>query len=107
MPEFTRISLREALTNVETLDGDHSLHLPQNIALWTADCLAIVEDPDAFEAYDAWDNPCEMAAIGYRYVLQCDDLKSISENLRETHPAPTYEQLFEAFIFYFENDAFI
>lgn len=99
--------LYDVLVNAESLPWNESLYLPEDSSAWNSTTEVIIESADAFDEYDETDNPVAMANMGYAYTLSCSDLISISKNLKEKHPAPAFEKLFEAFEFYLDNDAFL
>lgn len=102
-----KLTLSEVFRGAENLDWKDALYLPKDKSLWGLSCEAIMENPDSFSDYDSDDNPVEMAEIGYRYVILCDDITSICANLSEQIGSPSEELMYEALMFYLEHDAFI
>lgn len=84
-----------------------ALYLPNDQKHWSKDCEAIIANPYLFEEYDNDENPVELSNIEYRYVLLCDDLASIASKLREQGVEPTLDLMYDAFIFYLNNDTFL
>ncbi|NVJ11099.1 hypothetical protein HUW63_38680 [Myxococcus sp. AM001] len=99
-----RKNFSNVLMNTETLDWREALYLPKDKSLWGNSCEAIIANPDD---YDNDDNPVELSNIGYRYVLLCDDLTSIVSNIREQGVTPDEGLIYDAFIYYLENDALL
>lgn len=102
-----KLKLSDVLLNANELPWNESLYLPENSSTWNNSTEAIIESADAFEEHDESDNPVDMSKIGYAHILSCSDVTSISNNLKENKPNPSLEDLFEAFEFYLDNDAFI
>lgn len=107
MNNMNKTKLHDVLMSTERLHWRDALYLPKEKNLWSKDCEAIIANPDLFEEYDNDDNPVELSKIGYRYVLLCDDLASVASNLREQGVEPTLDLMYDAFIFYLNNDAFL
>lgn len=102
-----RMSFSDVLMKPETLDWREALYLPKDKRLWTMSCEAIIANPDDFVDYDNEEDPVELSGIGYRYILLCDDIASIVSNVREQGIALDESVLYDAFIYYLENDAFL
>ncbi len=86
-------------------------HQPWNFALflppekpWSLDsrCMTLdADDCDEDEVYP------EAAARGLSYVIGIQDVQSIVENARQQKPEAEADDLFQAFTYYLNNDAFI
>ncbi|KTC09872.1 hypothetical protein AO391_25080 [Pseudomonas marginalis ICMP 9505] len=105
--KMKKIKFSEILSDAESLNWEDALYLPKDKEKWGLNCDAIIENPDNFEDYDTDDTPIEISKINFRYVLLCDDLLSIIINLREQTTSFDLNMAYQAFIYYFENDAFI
>lgn len=101
------LSLIDVFLKLEGLSWRDALYLPMDKGLWGNNCEAIIANPDDFDDYDNDDNPVELSNIGYRYVLLCDDLTSIVSNIREQGVTPNMGLIYDAFIYYLDNDAFL
>ncbi len=101
------MSLFDVFLRRGDLSWRDALYLPRDKSLWGKSCEAIIAYPDDFDDYDNEDNPVELSNIGYRYDLLCDDLASIVNNTREQGATPDEGLIYDAFIYYLENDAFL
>lgn len=99
-------TLIEILRSTQKFDLDNALYLERKP--WSASSQALVLDPDDVEeALDPDSDPKEAKDFGMKYAIMMQDLDDICENLKSQVSSPTDDQLFQAFIYYMENDAFI
>ncbi|KUI96673.1 MULTISPECIES: DUF7716 domain-containing protein [Vibrio] len=99
--------LRDVLSNSENIDWRLALYLPKDVSSWSLDTLVIIEDPDDVDSDDEDEDPIAVKDAGYRYVLGIQTIQSIVNNLKMQKNNIRDGDLFKAFIYYFENDAFI
>jgi hypothetical protein len=98
------VRLRDVLRNVDTLPWDHGVYLPAN-GQWGESSPAAVLDPD--DASDDEEEPAFAQAHGLRYALDISTLQDIVANAREQQQDMDLSGLLRAFLYYYENDAFI
>ncbi|CAI2160475.1 Uncharacterised protein [Serratia fonticola] len=101
------LKLAEVLDNPEGIDWRHALYLPSNKETWNINVLALVMDPDDVDSDEPDADPEEVKKMGYMYVLTMQDVNSVVENIREQKNIISSEELYEALMFYYRNDAFI
>lgn len=106
MTDIAKVKLGYFLINSIDYDWRTALYLPKEREHWDLETIAIVANPDDFEEYDDTDNPIDMSNIGYTYVLLSDDVTSIFEYYNNGKDNYTESDIFTAFLFYLENDAF-
>lgn len=96
--------LGRVLENAETYESRESIFLPMDEA-WGVKTPTVVADLDeiddpASEAVNANDRT-------YEYALGLDTLVDVVVNAQQQIEHPTVEQLLQAFLYYYDNDAFI
>lgn len=97
------VNVRQILQAPEEHSG--WLYLPES--QWTLDTQGIFAEYDK-DADPADDPRPEVAKInGWQEVLDSDSIEDIVANAKDQLDSLTLEQLFDAFVYYFENDAFI
>ena len=100
-----KITLREILSNPEDLP-ETWLYLPQE--KWNLDTKGVFSE-------DSWDYPLdsdeylpvEVKKYGWIEVLDKASIEDITSYTKNQLANPTLEQLLEAMIFYYKNDAFL
>jgi hypothetical protein len=92
-----KASLKEVLLKANELPWDHDLYLNQgdNISI---DSPAIVINDDEVESIEL---------ENMKYIIGISSIQGVVENIRQQVNSPNLNQLFEAFEYYIENDAFI
>lgn len=97
------ISIREVLQEPEMHSG--WLYLPEQP--WTLETqgVFVVDDKDVDPDEDLV--PAIVQENNWQEVLDSDTIEDVVENAKAQVVSPTVSQLFEAFIYYVENDAFI
>jgi hypothetical protein len=98
------IPLREALTLAETSPYDAALFLPGD-ADWALDTPCAILAVDPFDDGEA--DPQFARQRGLRRALSVAQVQDIVANAREQIAEPKPEQLLTAFLFYYDQDAFI
>jgi len=96
--------LREAFAHVEAYSSSESLFLPMD-EVWTLDTAAVVANLDEVGHLDS--ESIEMKGRRYEYALGFDTLKDIVANAEHQTPDLKLEQLLEAFLYYYDHDAFV
>ncbi|WP_409309263.1 hypothetical protein [Pectobacterium sp. B1J-3] len=100
-------NLRETLRDVANIDWQLALYLPKDISVWDLDSLVMIEDPDDIDSDDPDEDPEIVKNAGYRYVMSIQSVQSVVNNVKQQRETTLEEDLFNAFMFYFEHDAFI
>lgn len=100
-------NLKDVLNNANNIDWFLALYLPKDISSWSLDSLVIIDDPDDVDSDDPDEDPSAVKDAGYRYVLGMQTIQSIVNNLSLQKSNITDNDLFIAFMYFFENDAFI
>lgn len=103
------VSIRDVLFNVEANPGGW-FYLPPNMEEWTLDTLGVFSldsrdfPPDSDEYL-----PVQAKENGWIETLDNGTIEEIVENaqIQSGNNLLSDEQLFAAFVFYVENDAFI
>ena len=97
------MTLREVLLRAEQLPWNRHLFLPENQP-WS------LESPCAVLNLDEEKNPDDPPVVrknGLRYALGVHDVQQVVSNARQQMLSPTVAQLLQAFLFYYDNDAFV
>jgi hypothetical protein len=97
-------SVRKVLSDAESLRWSDALYLRLN-EKWNLDSPCIVWDPDDCESGD--EVPQTAAAHNMRYALGIQDVQDIVRNARMQKPSCGVDVLFDAFLYYYDNDAFL
>jgi hypothetical protein len=102
--------LGEILESAEVLDRDAWLYLPQREE-WRVDSQAAVlrseEVPPELEDEPEAGVPQAAKDAGLMQVLPVSVLQEIVRNAREQRPGVSTAILFDAFLYYYDNDAFL
>lgn len=99
------LHLKELLTNIDEIDWDLALYVRSSEKL-SLDAKCIVLDPEETEDPDG--STYEFAIdSGFTYCLSIADIQDIKSNACQQLENPTVDSLFEAVLYYIENDAFI
>ena len=93
------------LINIERFPWDALLYLPKE-GKWTLESPCAILMPD-LDVEDEEADPEFAVQNNLRYALLFSDLQQIVENAKEQIPNANEELLFKAFMFYYDNDAFI
>jgi hypothetical protein len=99
------VKLIDVLLNSESYVWSDALFLMKD-ENWTLDSKCTVLDPDDVED-DVDEEPRFAAENNMRYALSIQDIQSIVENARQQNDQCTENDLLQAFLYYFKNDAFI
>ena len=100
----TDLKLQDILSSPETLHWAHGLYMPRD-SEWDLETPCLVWDVDDCEADS--DEPKEAVDRGFKYVLGIQAVQGIVQNARTQLPRASSTDLLNAFIYYFEHDAFI
>ena len=101
----TIMTLEQVLSQVETFSWTHALYADRSAPL-SLGTHCLVHDPDDVETDDD-DPPNVVATAGVAYVIGIQDVKDILQNAKHQVPEASAADLFIAFHFYIERDAFI
>ena len=93
------------LKNIEDFKWSDALFLPEDDA-WEKDTEGMVLDPDDVEN-DADDVPREAKEKHLMYALGIQTIQSIVRNLEQQNHDISENDLVEAFLYYYNNDAYI
>ncbi len=103
--EAELVTIREVLSNAENLKWSDALFL-SDAEEWTLDSRGIIWDPDDVESDEA-----EVPEIAERNGLYCSmnisTIQEIVENAKQQAGNCSVEILFEAFLYYWDQDAFL
>lgn len=107
MPDY--VSLRDVLAHPENLPARHRLYLPEGEA-WTFETKGLVLDPNTADEDE--DLPPAAKSAALQPALGVREILSVIRNLRSELLArgrgePQASEVLQAFLFYFDNDAFI
>ncbi|MEO3943820.1 hypothetical protein [Gorillibacterium sp. CAU 1737] len=100
-----RMTLRTILTQIETFEWSDALFLPEN-ETWSLETQGAVLDPDDVED-DEDEVPKFAKDHDLMYALDIQTIQGIVENAYEQKSECTDQELFEAFTYYYDHDAFI
>ncbi|KAI9133240.1 hypothetical protein [Acaryochloris sp. CCMEE 5410] len=97
--------LRDVLCNSEAFPWKAALYLPKN-GDWqlSSVCAVLIRNQDR---EDIDEEPKFAVVNDLRYVLQFSDVQGIVCNAKQQLPNANEDELFRAFEFYVDNDAFI
>ena len=98
------VELKDVLVNAQNYSWDDSLFLSED-RNWTLDSKCAVLNMDDLE--DDEEVPKFATDNKLMYVLGIQDIQDIVNNAREQKAQIQDIELFEAFMYYFKNDAFI
>lgn len=93
------------LNNIENYNWSDALFLPEEEA-WDKHSKGMVLDPDDVED-DEDDAPQAAKQAGLGYALGIQTVKAIVQNAAQQKPDLTEDDLVAAFLYYYDNDAFI
>jgi hypothetical protein len=98
------MQLGEVLSDVEAIDWTCDLYLPIDEP-WTkvTSCAVLEEEEEELSPQSA----SYIAQNRLKYTLTIQDVKSIVSNAKLQKKEASIDELFQAFLFYFQNDAFI
>ena len=100
------ISIRDVLSHPE--ENLNWFYLPPNSGQWNLDTLGIFSLDSREFAPDANEYlPEQVKKMGWIETLDAASIEDVVENAKEELENPSINQLFDAFIFYYENDAFL
>ena len=94
--------LADVLNRSEKYPWNYALYLPFD-EVWTKDTRSAVLDPNNITAT----THSFIQKEGLKYALTIQTLQDIVINAREQIPAVSIEHLLDAFLHYYDNDAFI
>jgi negative regulator of genetic competence, sporulation and motility len=97
--------LSDVLVNSEKFEWSDALFMSR-VEEWTLNSSCAVLDPDDIED-DADEEPKFAQDNNLKYILSIQDIQSIVDNAKQQKTCCTENDLFEAFLYYFDNDAFI
>lgn len=92
------------LENIDKFKWSDALFLPEDEE-WNKDTEGMVLDPDDVEEDD--DIPKEAKERKLMYALSIQTIKSIIQNISQQKSEISEEELVEAYLFYYDNDAYI
>lgn len=99
------VKLREVLLNSEEFKWSDALFLI-NGEKWTLDSKCSVLDPDDVED-DADEEPRFAIDNNLKYSLNMQEIQSVVDNANQQCDCCTESELLQAFLYYYDNDAFI
>ena len=93
------------LKNIDEFKWSDALFLPED-EVWEKDAKGMVLDPDDVED-DEDDVPREAKEKHLMYALSIQTIQSIVSNLKQQMHDISENDLVEAFLYYYNNDAYI
>ncbi|EPY12847.1 hypothetical protein [Paenibacillus alvei] len=99
------MTLRSILNNIEKFEWTDALFLPED-ETWSLDTQGAVIDPDDVED-DNYEVPKFAQDNNLMYALDIQTIKGIIKNAYEQKADCTDKDLIEAFLYYYDNDAFM
>ena len=105
MKKVETITIKEVLENAPSLLWSDALFLPDT-PVWELETQGIIWDPDDVESED--DEIPEVAKeMNLPVGIGIHEIRQIVDNAKQQISACSIEQLFEAFLYYYNYDAFI
>ena len=98
------MTLAYIIEHAQNFPWNFALYLPRN-SEWTRDTPATVLDPN--DCADDEEDPPLAMANDLRCALSIQEIQSVVENARQQLSRPGGDELFRAFKYYFDHDAFI
>ena len=98
------IEFRNVLNNAKGLSWEESLFLPDD-KNWSLNSMCYLYNLDDLE--DDEESPQFARDNNLMYVLSIADIQDIVDNAYQQRPNCPETDLFEAFLYYYKNDAFI
>lgn len=92
------------LENIDKFKWSDALFLPED-EVWNGDTEGMVLDPDNVEEGD--EVPEEAKEKMLMYALNIQTIQAIVQNAFQQKSKITIEELVEAYLFYYDNDAYI
>ena len=102
MPELRRLSA--VLLESSRLPWNHALYLPSDEE-WSLFSRCAVLDEDESDGED--ETRKFASQHGLAYALGVQQIQDIMTNARAQRPNASAEELFEAFLYYYDHDAYI
>lgn len=99
------IDLRKVLSNIKEYNWSDALYLPED-ETWDLETKAAIIDPDDVED-DSDEVPLFAKQNDLMYALDIQTIKGIINNALMQKNDCTHSDLLEAFLYYYDNDAFI
>jgi hypothetical protein len=98
------MKLNELLSRAETLDWTYELYLPKNQP-WTELTSCAILEPEEDEISN--EVASYISQNKFKYILGVQAVQDIVINAKLQRPHANINDLFQAFLYYKENDAFI
>ena len=98
-------TLGEILASAPAHPSGYALYLPDD-EVWELSTRCALISPDDIES-DEQEEPFVAVDAGLRYALDGGTLKEIYDNLKQQVAVVDAALLLNAFLFYYDNDAFI
>ena len=103
--EIEKFTLAEVLCNIKKFTWSDALYLPVD-QVWSKDTKGVVLDPDDVED-DEDDLPKYAKDHMLTYALSIQDIEGIVENAKGQKKECAIDDLVQAYLFYYDHDAFI
>ncbi len=97
--------IKDVLINAPNLLWSDSLFLPDTL-VWELETQVVICDPDDVESEDD-EVPKIAKEMGLPLSIGIQDIQQVVDNARQQVEDCSIEQLFEAFLYFYDNDAFI
>ena len=106
----TPINLSEALLNIDNFSTRCWLYLPSKVA-WTLESPSLVLESDEVapeqESHPDAGIPEIAKQLSMMQALSIAEVQDALANARSQKPDATVNELFEAFLYYYDNDAYL
>ena len=99
-----RYRLAYVLSNIDDFTWSDALFLPSD-EVWDADSMVMILDPDDVDEDEELPEAAKNA--GYEYALDVQTVQSIVKNVLAQTAEISPTVLLDAFLYYYDNDAFI
>ena len=99
------VTIKDVLINASDLLWSDSLFLPDTLT-WELETTGVICDPDEVESEDE-EIPQVAKEMGLPLNIGVQDIQQVVDNARQQVEDCSIQQLFEAFLYYYDNDAFI
>jgi hypothetical protein len=100
-----RTTFEEVLTNPDAFPIQHALYLKEGEG-WQLQQAALIIDPDEGEDNESIVGDL-VAREQWQYILEISAIRGIADNLSSQKPNSSVHDRLEAFVYYFEHDAFL
>ncbi|WGY71010.1 hypothetical protein KEC55_28830 [Burkholderia cepacia] len=98
--------LREVLVGIDQVPWNYALFMPHGVD-WNENTKCAVLNPNDFENEPDPDRPRFAVDNDLHYALGIQIVESIVDNARDQRDNASVSDLVDAFVYYYDNDAYI